>query len=132
MKKKDYVGRFARLTRKVQTHEGSVIPADSIVKISATWRGKFTIEAASSEAVRCRGVSSASLDLLPADPREQARIALESAIELARHYGLRYVGYCGGESGCSGAELSSEAVRITEIPPAERRPSLPKTKGMPW
>ncbi len=128
MKKKDYIGRFVRMRRKVQTEGGDVIPADSIMEVTSTWRGKFTIgtpptRGNSSPHQGCSGIGEYDFDLLPQDPREQARIALVAALEVAGRYGL---GYC----------LTTDERRLTELSfavielPSEERPE--GAPEVPW
>lgn len=99
MKCKEYVGRYVKLARKdIVTVEGVIFPKGLIVKVTGTYRGKYTITklgdpARSHDGIigsRCSGVSSNNFELLSEDPAEEALLAMKVAFEVAYSLGL----YC--------------------------------------
>ena len=135
MKKEEYIGRFVRMNRKIETTGGVVIPDGSILEITATWRGKFTVSAldstpndmGGSHRQACKGVSEYEFDLLPEHPREQARLALVAALEIAKRYGLEF------KIVRSARTLSQQTVYVAEVAAKARLVSgLPKKAKLPW
>lgn len=100
MRKKDYVGRHARTKRRIETVGGDVLPKGSVVEITRTYRGKFsiqtTIEVPHGQGIAnvgnfiCRGVWEGDLELLPEDPQKLAGLLLKGAIDAARGMGFVY------------------------------------------
>ena len=96
MKMKDWVGRYVRLNRQIESKGGRIFPKGELMQVSGHWRGKLNLDRPARAfwtpehggAQLIRGVSKHEVDLLPADPEACIRVALDGIRVMAESMGM--------------------------------------------